>query len=154
MKKLFILLALAWTTSTACRAESYDYVVFQQSSGTLQSVDAMGLKIVFRDGQLVATPKTGEPLSISLEDMAAMRFSTEAVTGIGTVEAQAGISVQGRALLLALPSHSHAVVATPSGIVVAQHSTADTAETFATQPLASGVYIVKTNNTTTKILVR
>lgn len=154
MKKLFILFALACTATTAALAEGYDYMVFRQSSGAMQSVDAMGLKIVFHDGQLIATPKSGEPLSIGLEEMAAMRFSTEAVTGIGSVKQQTSLSVQGRILVMALPSRCHAVVATPSGIVVAQHYTAGKAETFATRPLASGVYIVKTNNTTTKILVK
>lgn len=154
MKKPLIIFALAWLTAATCRADDYGYVVFQQSSGTLQSVDAQGLKITFRDGQLIATPKTGEPLAISLEDMAAMRFSTEAATGISSATAESGISMQGRAIVIALPSRNRATVATPSGVVVAQYATAESAATFATQPLASGVYIVKTNNTTTKILVR
>lgn len=154
MKKLFIVVALAWFTSMVGHAESYDYFVLQQSSGELQSLSAMGLKITFRDGRLVAQPAVGEAVTVNLADMAAMRFSTEAVTGITSVAAQAGVSVQGRSIVLALPAHGSATVATPAGVAVARFCAKEQGGQFATRQLPSGVYIVKTDSATTKISVR
>ena len=154
MKKVFFLFALAWFTATTIKAEDYGYIVFQQSSGTEQSVDAMGLKITFLNGQLIATPKTGDPLSLSLADMAAMRFSVNGATAIRGISAAAGVSVNDGSIVVSLGANSWAKVFTPSGVAVAQFSTADTGRTFATRALQGGVYIVKTNNTTTKILIK
>ena len=154
MKKLFIISALAWLAATPGHAEDYGYVVFEHSGGTVQAVQAMGLKITFADGQLTATPATGEPLTVSLADMAAMRFATEAPTGIGSIEAGARVAASGRRITVTLGAHAHATVATPSGMAVARFCTAAAGAEFTTHALESGVYIVKTDSTTTKILVR
>lgn len=154
MKKVVFLFALAWLAVIATKAENYGYIVFQQNSGAVQTVDAMGLKITFSDGQLIATPTTGKPVCLSLADMAAMRFATESVTGISSIGTEAGVSVRDGSIAVALDANSRASIVTPSGVTVAQFSTAGTVSTFATKTLPGGIYIVKTNKTTTKILVR
>ncbi len=154
MKKVFFLFALAWLTATAVQAENYGYIVFRQSSGAVQAVDAMGLKITFADGQLTATPKTGEAIRLSLADLAAMCFSTESTTDIRGLATETGVSVRDGSITVTLGAHSRASVFTPSGVTVAQFSTASSGNTFATRILPGGIYIVKTNNTTTKILVK
>ena len=83
-----------------------------------------------------------------------MRFADEDVTAIGSLAAESGVSVSGSSIVVSLNANSWARVFTPAGVAVAQFVTADAADTFATQALKGGVYIVKTNNTTTKILVK
>ena len=154
MKKLFIISALAWLTATAGHAEDYGYIVFEKSSGAVQAVDAMGLKITFSDGKLTATPTTGEPLTMNLTDMAVMRFASEAPTGIDSPEADTSVRTDGSSIVVTLGTHAHATIATPSGMTVAQFVTTGSGETFSTRPIKSGVYIIKTDSTTTTILVR
>lgn len=154
MKKVFFLFALAWLTAMTAQAESYGYIVFRQNSGAVQTVDAMGLKITFADGQLTATPKTGGAVRLSLADLAAMCFSTESTTGIDGTTTETGVSVRGGSISVTLGANSRASVFTPSGVAVAQFSTAGSGNTFATRTLPGGIYIVKTNSTTTKILVK
>lgn len=154
MKKMFIVVALAWLTAMAGHAESYDYLVLRKSSGEQQSLSAMGLKITFRDGRLVAQPAEGEAVTVDLADMAAMHFSTEAVTAIRGIAAQSGVSVQGRSIVLALPANGRATVATPAGVAVAQFCAQGRGGQYATGQLPRGIYIVKTNSATTKISVR
>ncbi len=154
MKKIIVLCAFAWFAAIATQAKGYAYIVFQQSSGAVQAVESDGLKITFQNGNLIATPKTGEQLSLSLADLSTMRFADEDVTAIGSPAAESGVSVSGSSIVVSLNANSWARVFTPAGVAVAQFGTAGAADTFATQALKGGVYIVKTNNTTTKILVK
>lgn len=154
MKKMFMVVALAWFTAIMGHAESYDYLVLRNSNGEQQSLSAMGLKITFRDGCLVAQPADGEAVTVNLADMAAMHFSTEAVTAVTGVTAQYGVRLQGRSIVFALPANGQATVATPAGVTVAQFHAQGQVGQFATGQLPRGIYIVKTDSATTKISVR
>ncbi len=154
MKKIIVLCAFAWMAAIATQAKSYAYILFQQSSGAMQAVEADGLRITFQDGNLIATPKTGEELSLSLASLSTMRFADEDEAAIGSVAAETGVGVSGNSIVVSLNANSWVRVFTSAGVTVAQFSTAGKANTFATQALKGGVYIVKTNNTTTKILVK
>lgn len=154
MKKLLVITALAWLAAMPGHASDYEYFMFSPSNGQNMTVPSDGLKMLFCNGQLVAIPKSGETVTFDLAALASMQFSTEEVTAISSLTADCGVRLAGRQIALTLPAHSKAVIATPSGAVVSVFSAGNTAARFLSRELANGIYIVKTNTTTTKIAVR
>ena len=133
MKKSILLLALIATFSTNVFADDYQYLTFLKSDGSSLSVTAEGLKITFVDGNLVAT-QGGQTTTIALTDLNKMYFTSEA-TGIKltdseqlTIDNAEVYDIQGRR-------------------VNGQWSTVN-------GQLPRGIYIVKKDGKSTKVIVQ
>lgn len=116
-------------------ATDYNYLIIKQTDGTETALSAAPLKITFADGNLQAASTNGTT-TLPLSSLSSMYFSTSATDGI--VAIQEGSDAQ------------MATVTNMAGTVVARGgSVAD-----ATKRLAPGLYIVKTDKNTKKILVK
>ena len=122
---------LALTTS---HADDYPYLTFETQDGTTQSVAVSGLTLTIADGNLIATSGT-ETLTLALSDLTKMYFASEA-TSIDELTTK-------------LPADGVAEVYTLAGVSLGQrtlntlHSTLD-----------AGVYIIKVNGQTLKVMVK
>lgn len=116
-------------------AADYDYLIIKQNDGTETALSSAPLKITFANGNLVAVSPSGTT-TMPLGSLSSMYFSTTATDGIESV----GQSGEAQA----------ATVANMAGVVIARG--ASVAE--ATRRLAPGLYIVKTDKDTKKILVK
>ena len=122
---------LALTTS---HADDYPYLTFETQDGTTQSVAVSGLTLTSADGNLIATSGT-ETLTLALSDLTKMYFASEA-TSIDELTTK-------------LPADGVAEVYTLAGVSLGQrtlntlHSTLD-----------AGVYIIKVNGQTLKVMVK
>ena len=115
---------------------TYRYLVVKTSDGTQVSLASEDLKLTFANGQLVATNNSGSQAFV-LTSLVSMQFSeTESVTGIDAS--------------LMNSEEVKCEVYTLSGMYV---GTFETASSLNTQ-LRSGVYVVKQNNKSTKIIVK
>jgi hypothetical protein len=114
---------------------TYRYLVVKTSDGTEVSLDADNLRLTFANGQLVTNNNVGSQ-TFNLALLASMQFSdTEGISGISPTLSVADGRIE---------------VYTLSGMYV---GTFDTASSLNTQ-LRSGVYVVKQNNKSTKIIVK
>ena len=64
------------TVGISATADDYGYMQFTGSDGTTQTISTTGLKITFANGYAKATSDGGS-LSIALDGLASMQFSTE-----------------------------------------------------------------------------
>lgn len=129
MKKKILMLSLWAAMSGTVAADEYGYMVFTLNDGTTQSISTEGLSLNFGNGKLTATSGTST-LTIQLEDLKKMAFSSENVTGIETIgNTQATIDSQADIYNLR-----------------GQKVTKD--------QLEKGVYIVKTKDKTYKVIVK
>ena len=86
MTKRFITLCMAAILSLGAWADEYPYLVFENSDGSTKVVSVENLKIVFSDGNLVATSDKGGA-SIPLSTLAKMYFSaTSTLEGINSID--------------------------------------------------------------------
>ena len=70
----------------AAQAADYEYLTIEKSDGTAQSLTAVGLKITFSNGNLMATSGT-ERATIALSDLSRMYFSnTKEATAIDNLQ--------------------------------------------------------------------
>lgn len=133
MKKKTMILLSALALTTAAHAEGYDYLAFQRTDGTAQTLKAVGLELTFSDGKLIATnTQTSEQVTMALADLASMFFTdTQVTTAVsaakqtqewGLAEAEAIYDLAGREVK---PAH-----------------------------LRAGVYIIKKGNETRKISLK
>lgn len=134
MKKILLLVALIATFATNVFADDYQYLTFAKSDGTTMSVEAQGLKITFSDGNLVAT-QGGETTTIALTDLTKMYFSSEK-TGIESIAAPAKDALYN--------------VVSVSGVGVGQFRSTEEINS----QLPRGIYIVKKDGKSTKVIVR
>ncbi|MBM6993574.1 MAG: hypothetical protein I3J02_09990 [Prevotella sp.] len=135
MRKILLQLAMV-TLSTAVYAdETYDYLAFQTTDGTEQTVSVDQLKIIFVDSKLVVTNASTNQ-SYSLSDLSKMYFTNTPVTGISDVEiADDNTSVE---------------VFNTSGISMGTFADLSAARAS----LSKGIYIVKSSVKTYKIAVK
>ena len=136
MRKLSILLAFtALLPLSAARAGDYHYLTFRSADGTLLSVGTESLTVTFADGKLIATDGTTTH-ELALASLSSMYFTEADATAIGTLPATEG---DGRVQVFS-------VSGTPLG-------TFASASAFSRQA-AKGVYVIKGNGKTSKIIVR
>ena len=129
MKKKILMLSLWAAMSGTVAADEYGYMVFTLNDGTTQSISTEGLSLNFGNGKLTAKSGTNT-LTIQLEDLKKMAFSSENVTGIESIgNTQATIDSQADIYNLR-----------------GQKVTKD--------QLEKGVYIVKTKDKTYKVIVK
>ena len=129
MKKKILMLSLWAAMSGTVAADEYGYMVFTLNDGTTQSITTEGLSLNFGNGKLTATSGTST-LTIQLEDLKKMAFSSENVTGIETI------------------GNTLATIDSQADIynIRGQKVTKD--------QLEKGVYIVKTKDKTYKVIVK
>lgn len=136
MRKLSILLAASTLLPlSAARADNYAYLTFRSADGTLLSVAAESLTVSFADGKLVATDGTTTH-ELTLASLSSMYFTEADVTAIGSLPtADADGSVQAFSL---------------SGTRLGTYASASE---FSRQA-AKGIYVIKGNGKTSKVIVR
>lgn len=133
MRKLILLLSLI-TCVTSVDAEEYQYLSFQESNGNVVSFGIESLTMSISDGKLLVE-NSGESRTFELSSLSKMFFATEA-SGINELETVAN------------GGKKH--VYTVSGIYVGSFDSLSDVET----KFGKGMYLVKDNNNTTKIVLR
>lgn len=122
-------------TLTTAYADDYPYLTFEKQDGTTQSVAVSGLTLTIADGNLIAANGT-ETLTLALSDLTKMFFASEA-TGIDELTAK-------------LPSDGAAEVFTLTGVSLGQYDSMQAVRAA----LQQGVYIIKVNGQTLKVMVK
>ena len=137
MKKWILCLMAIMSIETGAADFTYKYLVLTASDGAQTALAAEGLKLTFADGQLVATNGDGEQ-SVALASLASMAFAeTDSTTGIDASLAKSG-------------ADARCEVYTLGGVHVGTYASCSALQS----QLKSGVYVVKQNNKSTKIIVK
>jgi hypothetical protein len=131
-----VIVALGMVTAHAAdEGYEYPYLAFQAADGTVQTVAVESLTITFTDGKLVAT-SNGTVLNLTLADLSKMYFTTTE----GEADAIAKIAA----------SNVPVEVYTVAGVKQGQYENFNAARAA----LQKGVYIIKSDNLTSKIAVK
>ena len=134
MRKL-ILSILALSGTMQASADEYPYFSFQNADGTTVSMSVESLQITFSGDRLIAK-NASEKRELSFADLSRMFFSAEAAA-ISELPAAAAGGVRKTVYSL-------------SGVSLGSFGSLDEIK----ERLGSGMYIVKDNGNTTKIMVR
>lgn len=136
------------------RAANYDYLILKQTDGTETALSSASLKITFSNGNLVATSSEGTT-TLSLSSLSTMQFSETGTTGIAeATTSQTAVSVAGRTVQVQAAEGTPVRIVNLSGMVVAEGVTANSGKQAFGGQLATGIYVVKVGEKTTKIQVR
>ncbi len=134
MKKKILMTMAALAVGITASADEFSYLSFETTSGKVVSVGVEKLEMEFADGKLKVTAADGTK-EFSVADLSRMYFSSEAtaikeLTTAGSGTAKTVYSLSGTKL---------GVFESLAGIKAT---------------LGSGLYIIKDNNNTTKIMVK
>ena len=129
MKKVLLVL-LMMTGMLTAHADSYTYLTFEKSDGTLTSVSLSSLSIT-----ISGTTLTAGDQSFALADLTKMYFTTADVTAIDEVKT----AVKGEVEVFSM-----------NGVAMGKYTTVQEAMSS----LRTGVYIVKSNGKTVKVAVK
>lgn len=129
MKKVLLVLMMMTGMLTA-HADSYTYLTFEKSDGTLTSVSLSSLSITISGTTLTAGDQT-----FALADLTKMYFTTADVTAIDEVKTAVSGEVE---------------VFSMNGVAMGKYTTVQEAMSS----LRTGVYIVKSNGKTVKVAVK
>lgn len=132
--KRFLLLVSAFLSMAFANADTYPYLAFQKNDGTTVSVGVESLSMTFSGGRLSVSNGT-ETYELTVADLNKMYFSTEKISGVSDVIAGDDGALQ---------------VFTLTGINLGLYENAE-ALYNSVQP---GIYIVKTDSKTQKLVVR
>jgi len=133
MKKFIAFIMFAIMASVQVYADDYGYLIFQQQDGTTSSVTALGTTITFSGGNLIAT-QDGETTTIALASMDKMYFSsTSGIDRPTTAEADGKKQVY-----------------TTAGNYLGTFDESESLE----GKLQKGLYVIKQNGETRKVVVR
>lgn len=137
MKKWFVFIIVACLSGVTAYGDTYPYLTFQQTDGTLTSMTTSSLTMTFADGKLIAT-NGSESKEITVANLTSMFFSeTNATTGLNEV---AVTDADGEVEAYSL-----------QGVSVGKFSNLKSLK----ESLTVGVYIVKaTNGKNSKIVVK
>lgn len=152
-RTLLIALAAAMEAG-ALQAADYGYLALRQADGTLTTLAADGLRITFADGQLLATQGT-QTATLPLSSLDAMYFTTQATTAIASARsASPSVRVSGSSVVVSAREGAEASLHRLDGVRVARLTASGSgAETLGAN-LQAGVYIVKVDGQTSKIIIR
>lgn len=128
--KAFLLTSLLFAVGTGVQADDYQYLTFQKTDGTEQSLSVSSLQLVVSDGTLVATNTAGT-VNFTLTELSSMYFSATA-TGVGST-----------ATIAAAGTYE---IYNTAGTLLYKGS--------AMPSLPAGVYVVKQNGQTSKLFVK
>lgn len=140
MKSLFLTLLLSMGAVTVS-AQKYDYLILQKTDGNVEGIAVDGLKLTFDGGKLVAKNAT-DTKTIALSQMHKLYFS-EDITSVGTVvgnESQIEVGIVDGKLQVTAPEGSKVKVYGLDGREVS------------TDNLSKGVYVVRVNDQSFKVL--
>lgn len=151
---LFFAIAMAFASTAS--ADGYTWLNLRLADGTEQSLTAEGLKIVYSGGNLVATTSDGQTSTVALSDLSAMYFSnSQSSTGISAATtAQSGVSVKNGYVYITAGDDAEVSIVNTAGMVISKQTIASGTTQTVSDKLPAGVYIIKVNNTTTKICIK
>ncbi len=135
MKKELLFIIGTCMSGPVAHADSYPYLTFQKSDGTTVSMESASLVMTFSDGKLIASNGT-DSQELTVADLSKMYFSESGATGIQDVDVA---DADGEAEVFSLQGVSYGKFSTVQSFL-------NTAE--------PGVYIVKVNGKSQKIMVR
>ncbi len=135
MKKELLFIIGTCMSGPVAHADSYPYLTFQKSDGTTVSMESASLVMTFSDGKLIASNGT-DSQELTVADLSKMYFSETGATGIQDVEVA---DADGEVEVFSLQGVSYGKFSTVQSFL-------NTAE--------PGVYIVKVNGKSQKIMVR
>lgn len=141
MKKPYLALSLFIASTAGVAAQSSDYLTFRDAKGSERSLSVDGLKITFEGGTLNATCATGEA-TFELSQLREMFFTATATGIAAATRDNTKVSIVGGRLRVDAPAGSRIAVFTADGRQV------DGRE------LPRGLYIVKVNDKTHKVIAR
>lgn len=151
--KRYLLSAALLLTGMAAEADNYNYLMIQTTAGTSTYLTAVGTKIVFSDGNLVATSGT-ESATFSLSELSYMVFTSDEPTSISNVKADSyGVYADGGRIVITGSGSQNVSICSISGALIAKGTTSGGTTTFGGN-LAAGVYIVNVNGESSKIVVK
>ena len=133
MKKLFLSLIIA-ISSLAASADTYQYMAFETTSGTSSTIAVSNLTITFSSGNLVAT-NGSETQTYTLTDLSKMYF-TDTASGIESIK---GVSAS-----------QPVTVYNSAGALLGTYTDSSALK----NALQKGVYLLKSGNETSKLLVK
>lgn len=134
MKRKLLTAMAALTVGTTASADEFPYLSFETTSGEVVSVGVENLEMKFADGKLKVTA-ANETKEFSVAELSRMFFSSEAT-------AIKELTTAGSSMAKTVYSLSGTKLGTFGSL----------ADIKAT--LGSGLYIIKDNNNTTKIMVK
>ena len=135
-RKIFLLgLLTVFLSVPTMRADewAYPYLTFETTGGEARSVAVESLSLVMSGGQLVLTNASGTQ-TFALSELSKMYFSTSAASGIDALPTDLG----------------RVEVFTPSGLAMGSFETLGQARAA----LSGGIYLVRAQQRTFKIIVR
>ncbi len=135
MKKELLFIIGTCMSGPVAHADSYPYLTFQKSDGTTVSMESASLVMTFSDGKLIASNGT-DSQELTVADLSKMYFSESGATGIQDVDVS---DADGEVEVFSLQGVSYGKFSTVQSFL-------NTAE--------PGVYIVKVNGKSQKIMVR
>lgn len=153
MKRYFLLILLTIIVGTA-NADNYVLQIWQ-TSGQVQSIDLSEQPVTtFSDGNLVVTTSTAT-ISLPMENVKKYTYSL-VPTSIEDIKAeQVTISQNGESItFFGLKSGTEIKVYNASGVQMKQVKATHDTETVTVSDLQVGVYAVKANGVTYKIMKR
>lgn len=129
-------------------------VVVTTATGSVLKFDlAEGVDVAFSDTEMKITAKSSE-VSLPLTDFARFDFSSEATGSVTDVTASAKVRVcNGTISVSGLLPHSDVALFSTGGILVC-NAQCDGTGCFSSPTLSPGIYILKTNVTTIKFLIK
>lgn len=141
MKKNYLALCVLLASTSVTQARDFDYLTFLDANGSERSLPVDGLKITFADGKLHASAASKDVV-FELSQLREMFFSLTptGISSVGNDEVKVGI-VDGQ-LRVDAPAGSHVAVYAADGRLVEGRT------------LTRGLYIVKVNDKTYKLLAR
>jgi len=147
MKKM-LLVAIATICSLSAFADDLNLYIID-SSNTEASYPVSSLqKITFESGNVVVTTTSGTTASTAISDVSKMYFGT-ASTAIETAQAAQDIAFDGQNITVL--GGGKVSVFQPSGALVAS-ATADDGQTISLQTLPKGIYVVKMDGKSFKVV--
>lgn len=135
MKRMFLFLSALFATSTCIYADDYPYLTFQTTDGAQTSFSAVGLTLTLEDGLLVVSDGTTRQ-TFAPETLAQMFFAQSGANAIGSITTDEAATTCEVYTLAGIHIGSFASRAALRG------------------QLPAGIYLVKTKDTTTKLVVK
>lgn len=139
MKRLLFILFATLCFSIA-HANTYPYLTFTKTDGSQVSVSVESLTITIADGKLIAS-NGREEQELKLSSLASMSFTSSSATAINSITADGYVSSSDSAPVQAFTTAGTAI------------GTYRNLTAFLSQA-PRGVYIIKSNGRTQKIMVR
>lgn len=136
MKKKGLILIGACLIALASHADTYPYLTFQKADGNLVSIGVDQLEMTFSDGNLILVNNAETEQKLTLADLASMYFTAADVTAIDDIEAK---TTDGKVEAYSLQGMR---CGTYSSMTEMQES------------LSAGMYIVKGNGKTKKVVIK